>query len=63
MISELARIWLPFLVLVGIFVFFLSRTRARTDSVVELQKLHLDEISKQTALLARLVEAAEKRGG
>lgn len=58
---EIVKLWLPFLVLVGIWVFFMSRSRGRSNEMVELYRLHVAEATKQTAILERLAAALEKR--
>ena len=55
--------WLPFVIFIGLFVFFVLRLRPQRQEFVDIQRAQLAEIQKANQVLERIAVALEKRSG
>lgn len=55
--------WLPFVIFIALFVFFLLRLRPQRQEFVNIQRAQLAEIQKANMVLERIAVALEKRSG
>jgi hypothetical protein len=66
-IADLIASWAPFVLFVGVLVFFIRTggMRARGPSgrtMIELYEAQLDEMKRNAAALERIAQALERRG-
>lgn len=53
--------WLPMLLLIAVWIFFMTRLKPAQNRAMKDQQDHMDQLRKQNTLLERIAKALEER--